>query len=169
MSLNYKQGDLIKLAQNGAFDVIAHGCNCFCTMESGLAPQMDKAFNCANPKIFTLEDQKYKGDIDKLGRIEYVKFQDNHGDDLFVVNAYTQYKYGKYKADGEDRPLNYQALSLCLKKINHIFKGKHIGLPKIGAERAGGDWDIIKKIIESTLVDCDVTIVIFDGNTDNNT
>ena len=25
------EGDLIKLAQEGKFDVIAHGCNCFCS------------------------------------------------------------------------------------------------------------------------------------------
>ena len=30
------QGDLIALAQAGAFDVIAHGCNCFCTMGRGI-------------------------------------------------------------------------------------------------------------------------------------
>lgn len=32
----------------------------------------------------------------------------------------------------------------------------------IGSHLAGGDWGIIKKIIQSELKDCDVTIVIFD-------
>jgi O-acetyl-ADP-ribose deacetylase (regulator of RNase III) len=48
-----------------------------------------------------------------------------------------------------------------MRKINHRFKGKHIGLPKIGAGLAGGDWDRIKKIIQSELTDCIVTVVIY--------
>ena len=30
-------GDLIALAQQGTFDVIAHGCNCMCQMGAGIA------------------------------------------------------------------------------------------------------------------------------------
>jgi len=57
--------------------------------------------------------------------------------------------------------LDYNALTLCLRKINHKFSGHKIGLPKIGAGLAGGDWDIIKTIIERELKDMDVTIVYF--------
>ena len=38
--INYVDGDLIKLAKQGRFDVIVHGCNCFCQMGAGIAPQM---------------------------------------------------------------------------------------------------------------------------------
>lgn len=31
-NLNIINDDLIDLAKNGNFDVIIHGCNCFCTM-----------------------------------------------------------------------------------------------------------------------------------------
>ena len=48
--------------------------------------------------------------------------------------------------------------------MNYRFKGKHIGLPKIGAGLAGGDWERIKGIIQKELKDCEVTIVIYDGN-----
>ena len=43
---NEINGDLIKLALEGKFDVIAQGCNCFCTMSAGIAPQMTKVFGC---------------------------------------------------------------------------------------------------------------------------
>jgi O-acetyl-ADP-ribose deacetylase (regulator of RNase III) len=46
-----------------------------------------------------------------------------------------------------------------MRKINHIFKGNHIGMPKIGAGLAGGDWDRIEKIIGTALKDCQITIV----------
>ena len=38
------KGDLIKLAIKGDFDVIIHGCNCFCTMGAGIAKSIKTAF-----------------------------------------------------------------------------------------------------------------------------
>ena len=38
------QGNLIHLAQNGEFDLIVHGCNCFCTMGAGIAKGIKAAF-----------------------------------------------------------------------------------------------------------------------------
>lgn len=159
------QGDLITLAKQGYFNggAIAHGCNCFCEMGAGIAPQMAKFSGCDK---FQLEGKEYKGDIHKLGRIEF-----NHTwnkdlpIDLYVINCYTQYGFGKNHKGGTDIPLDYDALSLCMTKINHLFKGKHIGLPQIGCGLAGGDWSIVKSIIEKRLKDCEVTIVIYENNT----
>ena len=39
------KGDLIKLAQDGEFDVIVHGCNCMCTMSAGIAKQIKIIFS----------------------------------------------------------------------------------------------------------------------------
>lgn len=160
----YKEikGDLIELALKGEFDVIAHGCNCFCTMGSGIAPKMDKSFGCGS---FNLEKGCYKGDINKLGTNEFGVFElkDPEGlyFDLTVVNAYTQYYYGQ-NSPGCHRPLDYTALRLCLRKMNHLFAGQHIGLPKIGCGLAGGDWIVVKEMIQKELVDCNVTVVIYE-------
>ena len=40
------KGDIIKEALSGKYDVVGHGCNCFCVMGAGLAPQMAEAFGC---------------------------------------------------------------------------------------------------------------------------
>ena len=174
--MNYKEidGDLIQLALQGEFDVIAHGVNCFCTQKSGLAPQMVRAFGTDN---FKLEGSEYKGDIRKLGNIDFKEFyqekeefggkwvrypdEDNFitGKQLTVVNAYTQDRFGKNHKGGVSKPIDYEALTLCMRKINNIFWGKHIGLPRIGAGLAGGDWGRIKRIIQTELKDCKVTIV----------
>jgi O-acetyl-ADP-ribose deacetylase (regulator of RNase III) len=154
---NEVYGNLITLAQQGEFDVITHGCNCFCTMGAGIAPQMAKAFGC---HLFTLEAPYQRGNIDKLGRIDYKKVIVD-SKELIVVNSYTQYNYGSNHIDGITKPIDYDALTLCMRKINNKFKGKHIGLPQIGAGLAGGDWNIIKEIIKNELKDCIVTVVIF--------
>jgi O-acetyl-ADP-ribose deacetylase (regulator of RNase III) len=126
-----------------------------------------------------------KGNINKLGTIDYQhqylwfnhpmaknglavpmtsKSLDQPGvKDIIVVNSYTQYSYGKNHTDGVSKPLDYEALTLCMRKINHKFKGKHIGLPQIGCGLAGGDWQVVKKIIQKELKDCKVTVVIYSG------
>ena len=150
---NEIEGDLIKLAKEGNFDVIAHGCNCFCNMASGIAPQMARAFGC---NLYPLEDVNTKGDINKLGQIDYGRQLVTLDKHLTIVNAYSQYIPAVHL-----KPLDYEALTLCMRKINHIFKGKHIGLPQIGAGLAGGDWNRIKNIIQSEIRDCSVTVVIY--------
>jgi O-acetyl-ADP-ribose deacetylase (regulator of RNase III) len=156
-------GDLIKLAKNGDFDVIAHGCNCQCIMGAGIAPQMAKAFACDQ---FPMESFLEQGEFNKLGQIDYktIWVEDKHnpnwtgnGVSLIVVNAYTQFDVTGRRQGKID--LDYEALTLCMRKMNHIFKGKHIGLPRIGSHLAGGDWNIIKEIIKTELKDCFVTVV----------
>jgi O-acetyl-ADP-ribose deacetylase (regulator of RNase III) len=172
--MSYKEidGDLISLAKEGTFDVIAHGCNCFCAMGAGIAPQMATAFRC---NYFHYERMEFKGDINKLGSIEYGKIlimpngKTTYGWDseappaggklFYVVNAYTQYRYGSNHADGDKKPFDIDALTLCLRKMNHIFKGKVIGLPRIGAGLAGGNWEEIKVVIQRELKDCEIIIV----------
>lgn len=164
---NEVKGDLIDLALKGHFDVIAHGCNCQCNMGAGIAPQMVKAFSVNQ---YYLEQPIYKGDIKKLGTIEWKtkivpwlsKEPRKDARTLAIVNAYTQFNYGKNHKDGDAKPVDYEAITLCMRKINHIFKYKHIGLPKIGAGLAGGDWNRIKRIIQEELDECKVTIVIWD-------
>tara|TARA_R110000822_G_scaffold11613_4_gene42252 strand:- start:1226 stop:1822 length:597 start_codon:yes stop_codon:yes gene_type:complete len=191
------EGDLIRLAKQGKFDVITHGCNCFCTMGAGIAPQMADAFGCDQFQLETTKDVMYddngdyytvenknKGNINKLGTIDYQrqylwfdhpavieagvavpmnsKSPNQLGvKDIIVVNSYTQFKYGSNHKDGVAKPIDYEALTLCMGKINFMFKGKHIGLPKIGAGLAGGDWNRIKGIIQTQLKDMDVSVVIY--------
>ena len=42
--MKYIIGDLIKMAESGQFDVIVHGCNCFCTMGGGIAAAIANNF-----------------------------------------------------------------------------------------------------------------------------
>ncbi len=144
-------GDLIALAKDGAFDVIAHGCNCMCTMGAGIAVPVRKAW----PKAYSADCATEKGDKGKLGTCSYAVVE---GGALTVVNAYTQFDYR-----GRGVKVDYDAIASTMAWIKANHSGKRIGLPKIGAGLAGGDWARIEAIIARELVNEDVTIVEFDG------
>ncbi len=154
MSKIYREveGDLIKLFQEGQFDAIVHGCNCHNTMGAGIAKSLSEAY----PDLLRI-DKEYMipvGDIHRLGN--FTKLTIRNGDPnkvQWIINAYSQYNPGK--------DLDYNALELILKKINFLFKGERIGLPLIGCGIAGGNWNVVKKIIQRQLKDCDVTVVHF--------
>ena len=146
--LQYEDGDLIVMAKAGKFDLIAHGANCFCTMGGGIARQVHAEI----PEAYEADCKTRKGDINKLGNFTQATIE---GTNVEILNCYTQYDFrGANNVD-------YEAIALCMRKINHIFKGQHIGLPLIGAGLAGGDWDRIEDIIYKELVDMDCTIVKF--------
>lgn len=149
---NEVEGNLITLAKEGAFDVITHGCNCYSAMGAGIAPQMAKAFGCDEYLM-----EKWGPSVNKLGCIDWEYFENEDGPTIIVVNSYTQHHFSSKFGP----PLDYEALTLCMRKINYQFKGKHIGLPQIGAGLAGGDWERIKTIIQTELNDCNVTVVIY--------
>ena len=82
------QGDLIALAKVGEFDVIVHGCNCFCTMGAGIA----KGIRAAFPAAYDADLATTPGDRSKLGTCTFAQVESS-GSPLVVVNAYTQFDY----------------------------------------------------------------------------
>lgn len=152
------EGDLFLLADSGAFDVIAHQTNCFCLQGAGIAREFAKRFHTDNYLWYKLEGTFRKGDIDKLGNIQshanIIETPIGMENKLLnVVNMYGQYLPGANT--------DYIALRLCLRKLNHEFKGKRIGLPQLGCGIGGGNWEEVAKIIQEELIDCDVTVVIY--------
>ena len=141
-------GDLIDLALKGEFDVICHGANCFCTMGGGIARQIKKIF----PAAFDADCETKEGDKSKLGTCTYAECET-----VTVVNAYTQFSFG-----GGEVNVDYDAVRSCMQWIAGWYTGMRIGLPRIGAGLAGGDWDTIRDIIEQELDGEDVTIVEWD-------
>ena len=145
--VNVIKGDLIKLANNGNFDAIMHGCNCFSTMGAGIALQMKLAYSADK---LPLEIQPIAHPVLKLGNIDYKQVEIASGE-FTLINAYTQYNPGP--------DFNYTAFEVVCQKVNTAFKGKHIGVPMIGAGIGGSNWSWIKSVIEHYCTDVKVTVV----------
>ncbi|NGZ14974.1 phosphatase [Vibrio aestuarianus] len=139
--MNVIEGDLIQLIDSGEYDVLVHGCNCFCNMGAGFAFYLKNKY----PQILESDQKTIVGDKSKLGSysktILYIS-----GKKMIILNAYTQYHW---KGDGV--LVDYNSIRNVFLNIKNEFHGKKIIYPRIGAGLARGDWNKIKSIINKEL------------------
>ncbi|UWP97485.1 macro domain-containing protein [Aliiroseovarius crassostreae] len=145
------KGDLVKMALQGEFDVIVHGCNCFHTMGAGIAKTISTQF----PEAFAADKATVYADKNKLGTISHASIR-RESSEFVIVNAYTQFQW-----KGRGRKADYTAIGSCFREIAKEFGSRRIGYPLIGAGLAGGNWTEIEPMIETELEGCDHTLVIF--------
>lgn len=150
MPIIYQVGDLLE----SDCDMIAHGCNCHCRMKSGIAGQISKKY----PEVNKADHRTKYGDKSKLGMAMPV-FHPKQ--DKCVVNLYTQYRYGN---DGKQY-VDYDAVRSSLEALRgwqEQLLGRNpdhkLGIPRIGAGLAGGDWTVIEKIIGDVFDDIDIYV-----------
>jgi len=84
--MEIEQGDLVQKARAGEFDVLVHGCNCFCTMGAGIAKTIKHVF----PAAYQADLATPAGDKAKLGTYSSAQIK-AAGRRLTIVNAYTQF------------------------------------------------------------------------------
>jgi len=80
----------------------------------------------------------------------------NNPNEHFIANIFSQDRYGR-----DRRYTNYEALAVALEKLSKRAKELNMDLAipyKMGCGNAGGNWNIVKTIIEETCVDIDVYI-----------
>jgi len=145
------KGDLITLALGGHFDIIVHGCNCFCSMGAGIAKAIQQEF----PEAFTADLQTTSGDKEKLGDFSSATVT-RFGHTITIINGYTQFAF-----HGRQILADYKAITRLFAKLKKAYPGKRFGYPKIGAGLAGGDWKEIYKIINRELHGEDHALVLF--------
>lgn len=161
--LKHIKGDLIKLVQDGQFDIIIHGANIHNAMGSGIAATIRTQL----PAMWGADQATIPGDIRKLGHFsvaQLVEYETKTGnpyiDRPFGINLYTQATMG-----GEGDHIDYEGLERGFYAINMMFSTypvqPKIGIPLIGAGLGGGDWDRIEAIINS-IGFADITCVEFD-------
>lgn len=160
--IKYKVGDLVEALKFGEVSSIGHQANCFCTMNSGVAKAIRRAFPQAYEADLHWGDKGDKGKLGDCSAAEYERQDESVG---IIYNLYGQYNYG-YDAKGYT---NYEALRGALLNmridletaVSHSGEDwKKVGFPKIGAGLGGGDWDTIEDIIDQVFKDYDVTIYV---------
>lgn len=126
MTITYIEDDLLS-ATHG---IIIHGCNCVGAFGSGIAGQIRRKW----PNVYQ-EFLKFPKGKCSLGKIQPVPINDN----LFVINCFTQLKYGY----DYQKYASIEAITRCLMKVftfanNHNL---HIHSPRIGCGLGGLSWD----------------------------
>lgn len=148
----YHIGDIFTAMDEGKHRAMAHGCNCHNNMGAGIAPLV--AREC--PEAYKADQATKKGDKNKLGSFTfgYQTIPDlTHVS--YYFNWYTQYNHNRNMPDYPMRNVSYDAVEECaLATSIAILNTRELHgdedcfcMPLIGAGLAGGDWDIIIKLV----------------------
>lgn len=144
----YKHGNLL----DSGCKVICHQVNCQGVMGSGIAKEIRNRF----PSAYTEFRKSFLNGKAKLGNIDLTFDHDEYhqrtGCWLFICNMYSQ---DNYLPRGIQHT-NYDAFRSCIHKLkeelNKRWHGRDditIGFPYgIGCGLGGGDWLIVRSIIE---------------------
>jgi len=134
---------------------IAHGVNCQNRMGSGVA----KVLFTKYPKVkedyhywYVQDSEFFPRKSDRLGYCT----QSPQENGKVVLNCYTQEKYGY---DGE-KYVSYDAIYNVFEELKNLGK-KEVAIPKIGCGLAGGNWEIVSRIIDDATGD-DLDVYVYD-------
>lgn len=131
--IKYITGDILDSDET----VVAHGVNCRGGFGSGFAGQIAQRYVNTKTKYF----EKYANEGWMLGDIQETK---DRWDGRIIVNCATQTNYGTVY----DGPyVSYEAIRRVVQRLIVLYP-KGFAMPKIGCGLAGGNWDIVSKIIE---------------------
>jgi O-acetyl-ADP-ribose deacetylase (regulator of RNase III) len=133
-------------------DGIAHSANCFCIMGGGIAAQIRKQF----PEAYVVDCETKAGDRSKLGTFSAVY---SERASRWIYNVYGQFDLGL-----GHRHTSYDALEEGLRRVRtHAEQNgiKALGVPRyMGCKLGGGDWIVVRAIIESVFADAPFDLYI---------
>lgn len=143
---------MIKIVTKNIFEsnasIIAHQVNTEGVMGVGLAKELRTRY----PGVYETYHkicENYSYD-DLIGKIQILKISETQR----VANLFAESLNKSYEGD---RKTDYDALRICLQKLN--AQKTSIAIPyKLGCGLGGGDWDLVLQMIKEELVDCDVEI-----------
>jgi len=140
-------GDAISAFYDKNYDAIMHQCNCQCVWGAGIAKQMKQMI----PELYGVDlSSKQMRPENKLGRFSAYSFNAPDGEFPVAVNLYGQLNYGRNKRQTNYAALTTAVLDACAFLLDSadLTKTVKVCCPKIGCGLAGGDWNIVKEILE---------------------
>ncbi len=155
--MKYIIGDATCPVGNGN-KIIAHCVNDLGYFGAGFAKAILNKWPHVRKYYLDWHNEVVRGGSDRLclGSAQIVLAQD----DVFVANIVGQYGIGR---GSKDPPIRYEAIREGLIKVkdwSEQYKAT-VHMPKIGSGLAGGDWNIIEKIIIEELSDKNVEVFIY--------
>ncbi len=148
----YEKGDVLKSEAN----IIAHGVNCVGGFGAGIAGQIAKKHPIVKKEYLS----KFYSDDWKLGEVQYVEIEYSGVDVVkFIANCSTQIDY---KPKGILH-CDYEALETCMNnlKCTCLNNNYTLAMPKIGCGLAGGNWELVSRIIENVFGD-DMDVFVYE-------
>ncbi len=154
MEIKYLKGDATRPIGDGK-KILPHVCNDLGGWGSGYVLALSAKWK--QPEEAYRSEKSYV-----LGSTTIVEVEPN----ICVANMIAQHGIAKRlnNFDGIINavpPIRYDALRECLIAVNHVAvrTGASLHMPRIGAGLAGGDWEIIEKIIEEVIT---VDVYVYD-------
>lgn len=138
------RGDLLESDCN----VIAHQCNCFGNWDCGLAEKIRTRY----PSAYRADQNLKSLPQERLGQLS-VGVTSNR--QMMIFNLYGQYRCGPKGTQYTDYQMLQSAVQKMMDWVLRIARNRKdiaelkIGLPyHLGCGRGGGDWSIVRSILE---------------------
>lgn len=144
------EGNLVDIFASGK--IVAHGCNCYHEMASGVAGELASRF----PGIREVDGNTNYGDISKSGLYTRYKDPENGG---VCYNLYTQFHPGRDGSYGKIATA-FENLNTLSKQFPSIFESG-LYIPRIGAGIAGLEWSRVKAVINAVTPNVPIILVDF--------
>jgi O-acetyl-ADP-ribose deacetylase (regulator of RNase III) len=133
-------------------DAFGHGCNCQKRMASGVAAAVRKTYY---EMVQADLDDRFTPE-ERLGTARVVKLSNGK----LGFNIYSQFRYGTDRIQVDYAALETGVKSVCDGLVS--FGKKTLALPKIGCGLAGGDWNVVSKILEKVSEKTGIDITIYE-------
>jgi O-acetyl-ADP-ribose deacetylase (regulator of RNase III) len=140
------EADILTAKEN----IICHQVNCMGIMGGGLARQIKEKFPIVFEEYITF--LKENGSKKSLGRCNAVAISSEG----YIANLFGQYDCGTNRVQTD-----YDALDSALNALEELcdITGYSVAIPyNLGCGLAGGDWNIVSKMIEEIFKDTKVTL-----------
>lgn len=151
MSIQIVKGDLFK----GVEQAVAAGRQVLIPHVVNNKGGWGKGFVVPLAKHYPFAKERYERQSYELGTVAYCGF----GGPVGVANMVAQ---DGYASKTNPRPLRYYRLAECLSEVTKAVAKDHpkreIHMPKFGTGLAGGDWTIIREMVEDAFDGLDVYI-----------
>ncbi len=138
MENKFIKGDILNIQEG----IICHQVNCMGKMGTGIALAIRKKW----PGVYQDYLSVYTQGQLKLGNVVLSPIVVAQ---LYVANLCGQFLYGR-----DRQYTDYDALKTCLGRVHKISERLNLKVfipHKMGCANAGGDWEIVSRIIEETV------------------